>query len=455
MTRIIGRGRYASETFPEPRSPGGGSTGPTGAAGAPGTTGPTGPSVRGATGATGAPGAQGPTGPSQGPTGPTGARGPTGPSSAGATGPTGPHGSTGATGPSGAAGATGPTGPNFAPLSTKIVDPRTSVPTLQQTGSVAKPFAAVQQVIDAGPYTSSPDIYSAMLVGTGAAPDTLTVPTSSSVIFTGIFNLGTVSLNDGDVVDFSGNFIGPIAFTGGAFVGGACALQQVPARPNSGVSFNVPGYAASFTSMNVANDFAADTAELNQCVVNVSSFAVTNALYMNGGSLELPGGSVGPSSQFIDVTISIDEGTLTVGAGTSFVGCTVPGFGTIDNDDGMIVLDAYSFGSFIQNGNTFTSPNNVSVLGAFSIRPINHVPQTFVVGQNTIVFTGVPGIIGISAQMIVPSELEGLLLGWTVIPVQATPTAAGEITMDVFVAGVPPLSPQSLTCGFIVTPLEY
>jgi hypothetical protein len=101
MAHIIGIGRRARETYPEPRGPGGGGVGPTGA------TGPTGAS--GAAGASGPTGARGPTGAS-GPSGPTGANGspgPTGPSgSAGATGPTGPSGA------AGASGATGPTGPS-------------------------------------------------------------------------------------------------------------------------------------------------------------------------------------------------------------------------------------------------------------------------------------------------------------------------------------------------------
>ena len=82
MAYVIGRGRNARETYPEPKGPGGGG----------GTTGPTGPTGSGAAG---------PTGPSglPGPTGPTGATG------SGATGPTGP------TGSPGIAGTTGPTGP--------------------------------------------------------------------------------------------------------------------------------------------------------------------------------------------------------------------------------------------------------------------------------------------------------------------------------------------------------
>lgn len=74
MAHVIGRSRYARETYPEPRSPGGGG------------------------GATGATGARGPTGPSSvGPTGPSGRTGPTGPTgSAGVTGPSGPAGTAGA-----------------------------------------------------------------------------------------------------------------------------------------------------------------------------------------------------------------------------------------------------------------------------------------------------------------------------------------------------------------------
>jgi hypothetical protein len=90
MAHIVGRGRYARETYPE--GPGGGSGGGTG---------PTGPS-NGPTGETGTTGVTGPTGP----TGVNGAA-----TNTGATGPTGPTGvpgtatNTGSTGPTGASGA--------------------------------------------------------------------------------------------------------------------------------------------------------------------------------------------------------------------------------------------------------------------------------------------------------------------------------------------------------------
>lgn len=68
MSRIIGSGRYARETYPG-RSVGNGSTGPTGpATGATGPTGPIGTASTGSTGPTGATGAVGATG-STGPTG--------------------------------------------------------------------------------------------------------------------------------------------------------------------------------------------------------------------------------------------------------------------------------------------------------------------------------------------------------------------------------------------------
>src|SRR5574341_481918 len=56
MPYIVGRGRYARETYPEPRGPGGGAVGPTGPGG------PTGPCCEGPTGP-GGPGSTGPTGP--------------------------------------------------------------------------------------------------------------------------------------------------------------------------------------------------------------------------------------------------------------------------------------------------------------------------------------------------------------------------------------------------------
>jgi hypothetical protein len=65
MSHIIGRGRYARETYPS-----GGVSGVTGITGPSGPSGPTGPTGPGITGPTGP---LGPTGPSGGPTGPTGA----------------------------------------------------------------------------------------------------------------------------------------------------------------------------------------------------------------------------------------------------------------------------------------------------------------------------------------------------------------------------------------------
>lgn len=82
MSRVIGKGRYGTETYPD-RGAGGGGTGPTGMTGPTGATGNTGaPGSATSTGATGA------TGPSGGPTGPTGSTGSTGPT--GVTGPTSP-----------------------------------------------------------------------------------------------------------------------------------------------------------------------------------------------------------------------------------------------------------------------------------------------------------------------------------------------------------------------------
>lgn len=107
MPHLIGKGRRATETYPD-RSPGIGGSGTGG-------TGPTGASGTGATGSTGATGPTGSTGPAgaatntgaSGASGPTGATGFTGPAGTAAnTGSTGPTGPTGATG----AGATGPTG---------------------------------------------------------------------------------------------------------------------------------------------------------------------------------------------------------------------------------------------------------------------------------------------------------------------------------------------------------
>lgn len=122
MARIIGRGPYVGETYPDPprSSSGIGSTGSTGPTGAPGG-GPTGPiGSTGSTGPTGTPGSATNTG-ATGPTGSTGPTGPTGiPGTAtgtGATGPTGPSpGSTGPTGPTGPTGITGTTGPTGAVL---------------------------------------------------------------------------------------------------------------------------------------------------------------------------------------------------------------------------------------------------------------------------------------------------------------------------------------------------
>lgn len=120
MSRLIGRGRHASETYPE-RGSGVSGTGPTGPSGGPtGDTGPTGNT--GTTGHTGAAGATGPTGSTgagaTGATGTTGDTGYTGPagtaSSTGATGATGPSGGpTGATGRTGPTGATGPESPTI------------------------------------------------------------------------------------------------------------------------------------------------------------------------------------------------------------------------------------------------------------------------------------------------------------------------------------------------------
>jgi hypothetical protein len=102
MTKLIGRGRYATETYPG---------GPVGF-GSTGASGPTGPIGTGPTGPTGAASTvTGPTGPS-GPSGPTGTPG--GATNTGATGPTGSIGSTGPTGPTGIPGSatnTGSTGP--------------------------------------------------------------------------------------------------------------------------------------------------------------------------------------------------------------------------------------------------------------------------------------------------------------------------------------------------------
>ena len=98
MSLIIGRGRYARETYPTAPAAGGaggtGAFGPTGSAGSTGSAGPTGSASTGATGPAG--GASS--------TGATGARGPTGANGAGSTGPTGAGGSAGATGATGAAG---------------------------------------------------------------------------------------------------------------------------------------------------------------------------------------------------------------------------------------------------------------------------------------------------------------------------------------------------------------
>jgi hypothetical protein len=100
MSHIIGKGRYASETYPERGGLGGGGTGTTGATGSTGSTGPTGlPGVSANTGATG----------STGPTGRTGSTGNTG-----STGSTGPTGNVGNTGPTGSTGSTGNTGTNLA-----------------------------------------------------------------------------------------------------------------------------------------------------------------------------------------------------------------------------------------------------------------------------------------------------------------------------------------------------
>jgi len=131
MAFITGKGRYATQTYPERSlSNGGGGTGTTGSVGSTGATGPTGntgpPGVATNTGATGPTGAMGNTGPgggaantgSTGPTGSTGNTGPTGAFGTGSTGSTGPTGNTGSIGPTGftgpigaaATGATGPTG---------------------------------------------------------------------------------------------------------------------------------------------------------------------------------------------------------------------------------------------------------------------------------------------------------------------------------------------------------
>lgn len=96
MSRVIGHGRYATETYPErSNSSGGGATGPAGPTGSAGPTGAT-----GNTGSTGSTGSTGNTG-STGHTGPTGPTGSTGAAST-VTGPTGSNGVTGSTGPTGA-----------------------------------------------------------------------------------------------------------------------------------------------------------------------------------------------------------------------------------------------------------------------------------------------------------------------------------------------------------------
>lgn len=123
MSRIIGKGRYATGTYPSQTS----TQGPTGTTGSTGPTGPTGAtgaqgsaSNTGATGRTGPTGPTGPTGAASTVTGPTGSAGQTGftgptgstGTASTVTGPTGPSGSTGAAGAAGAASTvTGPTGP--------------------------------------------------------------------------------------------------------------------------------------------------------------------------------------------------------------------------------------------------------------------------------------------------------------------------------------------------------
>jgi hypothetical protein len=84
--------------------------------------------TRGAQGTAGSPGATGPAGA----TGATGATGPTG--------PTGATGATGATGPVGPTGATGPAGSTVALSNTIFVDGGTTVPTLEQNGSIGAPY---------------------------------------------------------------------------------------------------------------------------------------------------------------------------------------------------------------------------------------------------------------------------------------------------------------------------
>lgn len=124
MARVIGRGRYSGEIYPERALASGGGTGTTGPSGATGATGNTGPagtaSSTGATGDTGATGATGRTG-STGATGNTGATGATGAIGTGPTGSTGPTGNTGSTGPSGATGGTGPVGITPGAANTAVV----------------------------------------------------------------------------------------------------------------------------------------------------------------------------------------------------------------------------------------------------------------------------------------------------------------------------------------------
>ncbi len=128
MSYIVGRGRYARETYPA-QSGKAGATGATGPAGGP----------SGATGVTGTTG-------STGSTGSTGASGAGTTGSTGSTGSTGVTGSTGSTGASGV-GATGATGASGAP-SSNLGQVAQFVQTTQGSNNSIAPGSAVSYLVD-------------------------------------------------------------------------------------------------------------------------------------------------------------------------------------------------------------------------------------------------------------------------------------------------------------------
>lgn len=229
MARIVGRGRYATETYPGgPAGFGGGGTGPTGPTGTPGSatntgaTGPTGPS--GPTGSTGAASTvTGPTGTSgaTGPSGPTGTPG--GASNTGATGPTGPaNGPTGPTGAAGDAGATGPSGPTGA--ASNVTGPTGATGSTGAASSVTGPTGPTNFRVQVTAADTTPDYLNAKTANGSLITRTVLNPGANEQLRIGI----TPSVTDGQAIitiggvpTWSTNFQAQNLFTSGIYYAGS------------------------------------------------------------------------------------------------------------------------------------------------------------------------------------------------------------------------------------------